>query len=150
MSLKVVSMAGCSVSVDVEHFLYALLQFCPFWPSRAARMYLKNRRISTLSEVGLRNSFSSLWSRKYSSIKLHWNRYLSLTVMISQFYFNSEPLIICQIIILFPNDCLRNWYWQWQWAAHITSAILVAVNQRKINQNRPFRNGESIQPHAKR
>lgn len=62
MSLNVVNMAGCSVSVKLEHFLKILWQFFPSWPSRAARIYLKNRNISTLSDVGFRNSFNSLLS----------------------------------------------------------------------------------------
>lgn len=60
ISLYVVSMAGSSVSVELEHFLLVLWQFFPSWPSRAARIYLKNRNISTLSDVGFRNSFNSL------------------------------------------------------------------------------------------
>lgn len=60
ISLYVVSMAGCSVSVELEHFLLVLWQFFPSCPSRAARIYLKNRNISTLSDVGFRNSFNSL------------------------------------------------------------------------------------------
>lgn len=63
MSLNVVSIAGCSVSVKLEHFLWILWQFFPSCPSRAARIYLKNRNISTLSDVGFRSSFSSLWGK---------------------------------------------------------------------------------------
>lgn len=37
-----------------------LWQFLPSCPSRAARIYLKNRNISTLSVVGFRSSFNSL------------------------------------------------------------------------------------------
>lgn len=61
ISLNVVSIAGCSVSVKLEHFLFILWQFFPSCPSRAARIYLKNRNISTLSDVGFRSSFSSLF-----------------------------------------------------------------------------------------
>lgn len=122
MSLKVVSMAGCSVSVELEHFLYALLQSCPFWPSRAARMYLKNRRISTLSDVGLRNSFNSLRRRRKNSIVSKIQLYcisesvclLSLTKMILRFYvstFWSGHTIASNIFSKFHcfRDALINW-----------------------------------------
>lgn len=41
------------------------LQSIPSWPSLAERMYLKNRRISGLSDVGFRSSFNSLWREKH-------------------------------------------------------------------------------------
>lgn len=47
-----------------------LWQFLPSCPSRAARIYLKNRKISTLSVVGLRNSFNSLQKKKQKKRKL--------------------------------------------------------------------------------
>lgn len=87
MSLNVVSIAGCSVSVKLEHFLWILWQFFPSWPSRAARIYLKNRNISTLSDVGFRNSFNSLKLKK--SMILHYLDCLRKYVKY-HFYKNNE------------------------------------------------------------
>lgn len=60
ISLYVVSIAGLSVSCKLLHSLNACAQFVWSWPSFAARMYLKKRRMSGLSVVGFFSSFSSL------------------------------------------------------------------------------------------
>lgn len=91
MSLNVFIIAGPLISLNVEHSLYEISpatanmknknliincnsiteiskldsQSMPSCPSFADRMYLKNRRISGLSDVGLFSSFSSLkWKRR--------------------------------------------------------------------------------------
>ena len=80
MSLNVLIIAGPLMSLNVVHSLYESspkkksiywneqleiafakhVQSSPSCPSFAARMYLKKRSISGLSDVGFRSSFSSL------------------------------------------------------------------------------------------
>ena len=60
MSWYVETMAGLSKSLNSLHLSKDFSQSMPSCPSLAARIYLKKRKMSGLSEVGLRSSLSSL------------------------------------------------------------------------------------------